>query len=451
MELEKNVGNDIYVDAEAKANLYNLNFLLVLILMAVFSVLLNFLGFFKIDGTLMIIIMTHAAFFFIAPVITWVFHDIILKKPTQILRWKNFKHIIITCSYVGMMLVCISLSFHVIIMLIVPMLMVCQYRYDKKLTSVIMIATILLVPISVYGSFFFGVPDRNMIKGMLTDEEAKLLVNRIKIATTRRMIDLLTHYVFPRAMGALAVEFLLFGNAKRNQRMLDGQKELADVAQHEMERRNDLQRHVIDDLAGVIETRDVGTGEHVIRTKKYIDIIARELQKHDEYKNLLTEDVIQNIEAAAPLHDVGKIAISDTILLKPGKLTPEEFDIMKQHAQKGGEMIENIFANLDDKEFLDKAYNIAMFHHEKWDGSGYPQHRSGEDIPLEARLMAIADVYDALVSRRIYKEPMPPKDAFKVILEGAGTHFDPKIIEIISPLEDTFVKASQESIETDKK
>lgn len=451
MELEKNVGGDIYVNAEAKANLYNLNFLLVLVLMAIFSVALNILGFFKVDETQMIIIMVLAVTFFITPVMIWVIHDIILKKPAPVLRWKNFKHIIITCAYIGMMFVCVSLSFHVVIMLTAPTLMVGQYRYDKKLTRVIMAATVLLVPISVYGSFFFGVPDRNLIKGMLTDEEAKLLVNRIKIATPKRMLDLLTHYVFPRAMGTLAVEFLLFGIAKRNQSLLDGQKELADVAQHEMERRNNLQKHVIDDLAGVIETRDVGTGEHVIRTKKYIDIIACELQKHDEYKDVLTDEVIRNIEAAAPLHDVGKIAISDTILLKPGKLTNEEFETMKQHSQKGGEMIENIFVNLDDKAFLDKAYNIAMFHHEKWDGSGYPQRRAGGDIPLEARLMAIADVYDALVSRRVYKESMPAKEAFKVIIDGAGTHFDPNIIELIKPLEDEFIKAAHEPINRDKK
>ena len=451
MELEKNVGGDIYVNAEAKANLYNLNFLLVLVLMAIFSVALNILGFFKVDETQMIIIMVLAVTFFITPVMIWVIHDIILKKPAPVLRWKNFKHIIITCAYIGMMFVCVSLSFHVVIMLTMPTLMVGQYRYDKKLTRVIMAATVLLVPISVYGSFFFGVPDRNLIKGMLTDEEAKLLVNRIKIATPKRMLDLLTHYVFPRAMGTLAVEFLLFGIAKRNQSLLDGQKELADVAQREMERRNDLQKHVIDDLAGVIETRDIGTGEHVIRTKKYIDIIARELQKHDEYKDVLTDEVIRNIEAAAPLHDVGKIAISDTILLKPGKLTNEEFEIMKQHSQKGGEMIENIFVNLDDKAFLDKAYNIAMFHHEKWDGSGYPQRRAGGDIPLEARLMAIADVYDALVSRRVYKESMPAKEAFKVIIDGAGTHFDPNIIELIAPLEDEFIRAAHEPINRDKK
>lgn len=129
----------------------------------------------------------------------------------------------------------------------------------------------------------------------------------------------------------------------------------------------------------------------------------------------------------------------------------EEFETMKQHSQKGGEMIENIFVNLDDKAFLDKAYNIAMFHHEKWDGSGYPQRRAGGDIPLEARLMAIADVYDALVSRRVYKESMPAKEAFKVIIDGAGTHFDPNIIELIAPLEDEFIKAAHEPINRDKK
>ena len=220
--------------------------------------------------------------------------------------------------------------------------------------------------------------------------------------------------------------------------MQDKQKKLQDLAKAEMEQKAQMQNHVIEDLAGVIETRDVGTGEHVIRTKKYVGIIARELQKDSRYADLLPDKVIEEIESAAPLHDIGKIAIPDSILLKPGRFTPEEFEIMKKHSEKGGEMVDSIFVNLGDKAFLDKAYDIAMSHHEKWDGSGYPKGLKGEEIPLAARIMAIADVYDALVSKRVYKDPMAPVDAFKIILEGAGSHFDPNIIDIIKGMEGEF-------------
>lgn len=451
MKNESNIGTDIYTGAEAQANKFNLIFLLCLTAMGGVAIILNFLKIFTVEMKAMVSIISLAVSCFLVPLLIYFIHDIILKKTPSVLEWKKFKLIIIALSFLGIMLISIALSLHAVLLIVVPALMAGQYRYDRKLTIIVMAATILMIPIAVYGSFFLGIPDRNFIKGAIDDAEAASVIKRFEIATTKRMLELFTHYTMPRLMGAVAVDILLFGIAKRNKRLLDGQIELAGVAQSEMERRNSMQRHVIEDLAGVIETRDVGTGEHVIRTKRYVGIIARELQKYDKYKDVLTDEKIANIEDASPLHDVGKIAISDTILLKPGRFTPEEYEIMKQHSSKGGEMIENIFANLDDKEFLDKAYNIAMFHHEKWDGTGYPQGRKGEDIPIEARLMAIADVYDALVSRRVYKESMPAKEAFKVIVDSAGTHFDPNIIKIITPLEDEFVKAAHEPIERNKK
>ena len=451
MKNENKIVTDIYTEAEAQANKFNLIFLVCLTAMGAISIILNVLKIFTVEMKAMISIISLAVSCFMIPILIYFVHDVLLKKCPSVLEWKKFKLIIIALSFLGIMLISIALSLHAVLLIVVPALMAGQYRYDRRLTIIVMAATIVLIPIAVYGSFFFGIPDRNFIKGMIDEAEASQVAKRFEIATPKRMLELLTHYTMPRLMGAVAVDILLFGIAKRNKRLLDGQIELTGVAQREMTRRNSMQRHVIEDLAGVIETRDVGTGEHVIRTKRYVDIIARELQKHDKYKDVLTDEKILNIEDAAPLHDVGKIAISDTILLKPGRFTPEEYEIMKQHSSKGGEMIENIFANLDDKEFLDKAYNIAMFHHEKWDGTGYPQGRKGEDIPIEARLMAIADVYDALVSRRVYKESMPAKEAFKVIVDGAGTHFDPNIIKIIAPLEDEFVKAAHEPIERDKK
>ena len=199
-------------------------------------------------------------------------------------------------------------------------------------------------------------------------------------------------------------------------------------------------------LAGVIEARDTGTGEHVIRTKHYISLLAKECQKHSEFRDILTDKEIELIVDASPLHDIGKIAISDKVLLKPGKLTDEEFDEMKKHSAKGGEMIRTIFANLEDKEFLDTAYDIAMYHHEKWNGRGYPKGLKEEEIPISARLMAIADVYDALVSPRVYKNPMPPEKAMNIILSESGAHFDPKLINVLETIQDKFIKAAVSNI-----
>ena len=224
--------------------------------------------------------------------------------------------------------------------------------------------------------------------------------------------------------------------------MLDEQAKLASEVNKSIERQNKLQEAVIDELASVIETRDIGTGEHVKRTKKYVEIICRALAKDEKYKNILTPSKINRIVAAAPLHDIGKIAVSDTILLKPGKLTNDEFEKMKVHTSKGGEMVQAFFNNFNDGAFYNEAYEIAMYHHEKWDGKGYPKGLSKEDIPLAARIMAIADVYDALVSKRVYKDPMDKEEAFDLIISEAGKHFDPEIINALSSIKTEFINAS---------
>jgi energy-coupling factor transport system substrate-specific component len=145
------------------------------------------------------------------------------------------------------------------------------------------------------------------------------------------------------------------------------------------------------------------------------------------YTEQLTHDFVSDVYHSAPLHDIGKIAVSDNILNKPGRLTPEEFEIMKSHTTAGREIIERAVGALSEETYLDEAKNLAEFHHEKWDGSGYPTGRAGENIPLSARIMAVADVFDALVSKRSYKDGFPLEKAYAIIEEGMGTHFDPKI------------------------
>lgn len=196
-----------------------------------------------------------------------------------------------------------------------------------------------------------------------------------------------------------------------------------------------LQGKLIDGMATLIESRDGNTGEHVINTRKYVSMIVNKMYEKEMYPDIINQQYIKYICEVAPLHDVGKIAVSDIILNKPGRFTPEEFEQMKKHASEGGKIIEKLLGEDADPTLLKIAKEIAQFHHEKWNGKGYPSGLSGEEIPLAARIMAVADVFDALISKRAYKEAMPVKEAFTIIREEAGTHFDPEIAHVFLELQ----------------
>lgn len=192
------------------------------------------------------------------------------------------------------------------------------------------------------------------------------------------------------------------------------------------------------------ETRDNETGNHIRRTRNYVKVLALKLQNHPKFKDYLTDDMINTLYKSAPLHDIGKIGIPDYILLKPGKLTPEEFEIMKTHTTLGKEAIEHAENQLGfEVDFLKTAKEIAYSHQEKYDGSGYPLGLKGDEIPISARLMTVADVYDALISRRVYKESFNLDTTIKIMKEGRGTHFDPDMIDAFLEIKDEFKKISE--------
>lgn len=180
--------------------------------------------------------------------------------------------------------------------------------------------------------------------------------------------------------------------------------------------------NLIMSMAAMVESRDNSTGGHIKRTSTVVRFIVEEMLKRRS--PLITKEFGEKLIKAAPMHDLGKIAIDDAILRKPGKYTPEEYEIMKTHASSGASIVHDILKDTDDEEFKEVAENVAHYHHERWDGSGYPEGLKGEEIPLESRIMAIADVYDALVSKRVYKEKMSYEEANKIILDGMGSQFD---------------------------
>ena len=193
-------------------------------------------------------------------------------------------------------------------------------------------------------------------------------------------------------------------------------------------------------LAALAETRDPETGEHIKRTQEYIRELAFELRENEKYKDILTNEYIELLYKSAPLHDIGKVGVRDSILLKPGKLTDEEFEEMKKHTIYGGESLMVGIKELGEESFLTLAKEIALTHHEKWDGSGYPRGLSKQEIPISGRLMALSDVYDALISKRVYKGAFTHDEAKNIILEGRGTHFDPDIVDAFIKREAKFIE-----------
>lgn len=192
-------------------------------------------------------------------------------------------------------------------------------------------------------------------------------------------------------------------------------------------------------MASLAEARDNETGNHIRRTQHYVKLLAQALQTHPRFSDFLSDEVTELLFKSAPLHDIGKVGVPDAILLKPGKLTPDEFEIMKTHTTLGRDAIVKAEQLMDEPStFLHLAREIAYSHQEKWDGSGYPQGLAGEAIPVSARLMALADVYDALISRRVYKPPFPHEEAVRIVQQGSGTHFDPDIVAAFLDIHEAF-------------
>ena len=218
-------------------------------------------------------------------------------------------------------------------------------------------------------------------------------------------------------------------NSYKNQLEIDIENKNKALHEHD-EKMLKLQNTTIIGMATLIESRDGDTGEHVKRTSIYVAMLAQAARQAGYEQETLTDSYIELLVKAAPLHDIGKIMVSDTILLKPARLTAEEFEKIKLHACEGGRIVRDVVGGIGNEEYVNIAADIAEYHHEKWDGTGYNKGLSGNDIPLCARIMAIADVFDALISKRCYKEKFPIDEAFNIIKDSGGTHFDPTLAGI---------------------
>ncbi len=237
------------------------------------------------------------------------------------------------------------------------------------------------------------------------------------------------------AIGFLGIVTSMFVLVQVEQKFADKHRSLERAVESRTMELIRTQNAVIVGLAKLAESRDNDTGEHLERIRKYVTILARELARsHPE----IDEEFIRNLALASSLHDVGKVGIPDAILLKPGRLTPEERMIMELHTIIGGDCLEAIGLRLGESDFLDMARQVAYWHHERWDGTGYPHGLKGEEIPLVARIVSVADVYDALTSRRPYKQAMDHEKSRSIIISGSGTQFDPEVVQAFLAHEDAF-------------
>ena len=233
---------------------------------------------------------------------------------------------------------------------------------------------------------------------------------------------------------------LLQDQIRQYQRQLEHSNET--LEEHIRERTRQLERtqHVtVFSLARLAESRDTETGEHLNRIRRYVQVLAQEMGRWPQYKNTIDAEFVKELFHSSPLHDIGKVGIPDSILLKPGKLSADEFDIMKAHTIIGGDTLKAADIEAGKGSFLTMGRDIAYYHHEKWDGNGYPFGISGEDIPLVARIVALGDCYDALTSKRPYKEAFSHQTAREIILESKASHFDPDVVDAFLAVEDQFV------------
>jgi putative two-component system response regulator len=276
-------------------------------------------------------------------------------------------------------------------------------------------------------------------KAQIEDEEHGLELGAIDYITKPISPPILLARVKTHLALKAAQDFLRDQNAILEERVAERTRQLGAV-----------QDVTILAMASLAETRDNETGNHIRRTQNYVRALAIKLKEHPRFSDFLTDENIELLYKSAPLHDIGKVGIPDRVLLKAGKLTDEEFAIMKTHTTMGRDAIAAAEEKLDvTHSFLRFAREIAYSHQEKWDGTGYPEGLSGDDIPLPARLMAVADVYDALISRRVYKPPFSHEEACRIIRDGRGTHFDPDVVDAFLEIADECSDIARRFVDAD--
>jgi len=412
MEVEKELALQ-QIEDEKISNKYVMRTIHIVAGLVIIFELLNEVGFFYIDKPL-----------FRGCTIVVVAMALILQsisKNQKILASGILKYLIMIYIILITLMNTVLLSFHATLMVFFPLVASTHY-HSSRISLIGIIGTCFCAFVSPLLSYWLNTFDISFLVYLLKIASPENLAHSDKIDALLKannfnsIYGLIVFYSLPHFMLALGYAVLAF-TVNRSQNA----SQKARVTEMKV-----IQDNILYSVADLIENRDSNTGTHVKRTSEVVRILVHELEKNNKkYSAYYWNSIIKS----APMHDLGKIAVPDSILKKPGRLTQEEFETIKMHSQKSADIIEQILGKIEDKDFLSVAENIARYHHERFDGSGYPCKLKGNEIPYEARIMAIADVFDALVSQRCYKESKTPEEAYSIIKEGMGTHFDPNLFE----------------------
>lgn len=373
----------------------------MLITFAIFSLvyILNVVGIFTIYMPAMTVAYIVSGILLITP-------KILNRVFGTAAKW--MKYLYVSFAALFLLVVTTTLTYHVVVVYAYPIAIAGMY-FSKKLTRLSSLITAAVTVCGQFAGYFLNWrPDYNF--------------------TT--MHGLIFFSILPRLMVLISFAALLQLLTDRTSKLLSDN---ADNYERLLLHNQDM----IYGFATLVENRDENTGGHIRRTSIYAELLARKLQETKEYGDKITDEFVECLSMVAPLHDIGKISIPDSILCKPGRLTAEEFEIMKSHSEKGGNIIRETFFHVTDEDYRDMAYDVARFHHEKWNGKGYPEGRSGTDIPLAARIMSVADVFDAVSEKRCYRDAMPLEECFRIIENGRGVDFDPVIADAFLGIRET--------------
>ncbi len=388
---------------ESEANRIVARVMLVTILTFTVVFILNVIGVFVINQTAM-------TFAFISTTVIMLIPQVFNRVFKPDTWWLKYLYTII--SVVFILIVVSTLTYHVVLIYAYPIAIAGVY-FSKRVTYMSIVLTLIATVVGqILGFWLECRPDDNF----------------------ETWNELFIYSIIPKFLLLLSFSFLLAYITERTSDLLNDDME-------SYEQLSAYNQNMIYSFATLVESRDSSTGGHIKRTSKYAQLLAEELQRDSVYKEMIDDDFVNCITTVAPLHDIGKIAIPDSILKKKSDLTESEFKIMKSHAQRGGEIIKKSFSKIADEQFKKMAYEVAVFHHEKWNGKGYPMGRKNVEIPLSARIMSIADVFDALSEERCYRDAMPLDECFDRIKEARGSDFDPVLVDAFLNIKDKIAEA----------
>ncbi|MBQ3560122.1 MAG: HD domain-containing protein [Agathobacter sp.] len=390
--------NKVLVENEKQANYVVAKVMRITLLIFTFIYLLDVIGVFVVNLKIMTIAYIGSAILLILPTL---FVNILKQDESYI------KYINVFAAAAFTTLLSITLTYHVVVIYVYPIAIAGLY-FSRKINILATGLTVVGVSIGQLVAFYL---DTLQDDNFLTLEYVLLFS------------------ILPRALVLIAIAAIFTMLSSRTANLLSTLLQKEEQISHS-------HNEMVMGFAILVENKDGSTGGHIKRTSAYVRLLAEELRSRGIHAEELTDEYLENLYRAAPMHDIGKIAVPDIVLQKPGKLTDEEFEIIKTHTVKGGEIIQETFGHLENEQYTQIAYEVARHHHEKWNGKGYPDGLKRKEIPLCARIMAIADVFDAVSEKRCYRDAMPLEQCFEIIAEGSGQAFEPLLVEVFLDIRD---------------